>query len=93
MKIESFAERFTLINDNKVRCHLLGLYDRVGFVDEFATKKYICIYEDSPTLTPRDTIDRTACVIFERTINPYVDPRIYICIKIGNKMREDLRCE
>lgn len=74
-------------------CIEIGLYDHIRFADELATKQYICAYKNSKMWTPLDTIDKNAYIIFERTINPDLDPRTYVCIKIGNQMRENLKEE
>ena len=71
-----------------LRYHKLGLYDRVMFVDDPKTK-YVLVDEQS-SIIPSDTIDVNADVIFEKTINPQIDPRTYVCIKVGDKQRERL---
>ena len=68
----------------------LDLYDRVIFVDDFKSK-YVCLYEDSDTLVAQDNLNGTECVVLEKTINPQIDPRTYVCIKVGSECREDLR--
>jgi hypothetical protein len=68
----------------------LDLYDRVIFVDDFKSK-YVCLYESSNTLVAQDHLDGTECVVLEKTINPQIDPRTYVCIKVGSECREDLR--
>lgn len=68
----------------------LNLYDRVIFVDDFKSK-YVCLYEDSDTLVAQNNLDGTECVVLEKTINPQIDPRTYVCIKVGSECREDLR--
>lgn len=68
--------------------HRLGLYDRVVFVDSYNTK-YVCVYDDS-SIIPCDEIDINSPIIFEKSINPQVDPRTYVCIKVGDKQREKL---
>lgn len=76
---------------SKLLCIEIGLYDRLRFADELAIKNYICAYQNSQTWIPLDTIDKNAYMIFERTINPDLDPKIYVCIKIGDQMRENLK--
>lgn len=76
---------------SKLPCITIGLYDRLRFADELAIKKYICAYKNSKIWTPLDTIDKNAYMVFERTINPNLNSSIYVCIKIGDKMREDLK--
>ena len=73
--------------DSYVQVHEIRLYDRVMFLD--ATTKYVCVYDDS-SMIPCNDIDINASAIFERTINPQVDPRTYVCIKIKDKQREPL---
>lgn len=68
----------------------LDLYDRVIFVDDFKSK-YVCLYADSDTLVAQNNLDGTECVVLEKTINPQIDPRTYVCIKVGSECREDLR--
>ena len=68
----------------------LDLYDRVIFVDDFKSK-YVCLHEDSDTLVAQNNLDGVECVVFEKTINPQIDPRTYVCIKVGSECREDLR--
>jgi hypothetical protein len=68
----------------------LDLYDRVIFIDDFKSK-YVCLYEDSNTLVAQNNLDGTECVVLEKTINPQIDPRTYVCVKVGNECREDLR--
>ena len=68
----------------------LDLYDRVIFLDNFKSK-YVCLYESSNTLVVQDHLDGTECVVLEKTINPQIDPRTYVCIKVGSECREDLR--
>lgn len=68
----------------------LNLYDRIMFVDDFKSK-YICLYEGSNTLVAQNNLDGTECVVLEKTINPQIDPRTYVCIKVGSECREDLR--
>ena len=70
-----------------LRAHKICLYDRVMFLD--AKTKYVHIYEDT-SIVPCDTIDTNAHIIFERTINPQIDPRTYVCIKVGDEQRERL---
>ena len=74
--------------ETTVRLHPLGLYDRVICTDNYQTK-YICI-DENLSINPCDTIDTNATIIFEKSINPQVDPRTYVCIKVGNKQREQL---
>lgn len=68
----------------------LNLYDRVIFIDDFKSK-YVCLYEDSNILFTQNNLNGTECVVLEKTINPQIDPRTYVCIKVGNKCREDLK--
>lgn len=68
----------------------LDLYDRVIFVDDVKSK-YVCLYEDCNTLIDRNDLEGTESVVFEKTINPCINPRTYVCIKIGDKCREDLK--
>ena len=68
----------------------LDLYDRVIFIDDFKSK-YVCLYENSNTLVTQNNLDGTECVVLEKTINPQIDPRTYVCIKVGSECREDLR--
>ena len=68
----------------------LDLYDRVIFVDNFKSK-YVCLYENSNTLVAQNNLDGTELVVLEKTINPQIDPRTYVCIKVGSECREDLR--
>ena len=68
----------------------LDLYDRIIFVDNFKSK-YVCLHEDSNTLVPQDNLNGTECVVLEKTINPQIDPRTYVCIKVGSECREDLK--
>ena len=70
-----------------VRLYPLCLYDRVMFMN--ANTKYVCIYNDS-SITLCNDIDINAPVIFERTINPEIDRRIYVCIKVEDEQREPL---
>ena len=68
----------------------LDLYDRVIFIDDFKSK-YVCLYENSNTLVAQNNLDGTEYVVLEKTINPQIDPRTYVCIKVGSECREDLR--
>ena len=68
----------------------LDLYDRIIFTDDFKSK-YVCLYEDSNTLVAQNNLDGTERIVLEKTINPQIDPRTYVCIKVGNECREDLR--
>ena len=68
----------------------LDLYDRVIFVDNFKSK-YICLYENSNELVHQNNLNGTEYVVFEKTINPQIDPRTYVCIKVGSECRKDLR--
>lgn len=68
----------------------LDLYDRIIFTDDFKSK-YVCLYEDSNTLIIQNNLNGTEYVVLEKTINPQIDPRTYVCIKVGNKCREDLK--
>lgn len=98
------ADGFKYIDTNLVHCTCfsitrdtpatyakkLDLYDRVMFIDDFKSK-YVCLYEDSDTLVAQNNLNGMERVVLEKTINPQIDPRIYICIKVGNECREDLR--
>lgn len=75
--------------DRETRAYKLCLYDRLIFNSELTTKTYINVYPDQ--FIPSNTPDITADAIFERTINPNLNPRIYVCIKVGNEYREDLK--
>lgn len=68
----------------------LDLYDRIRFIDAFESK-YVCLYEDSNQLVAQNNLNGTESVVFEKTTNPQVDPRTYVCIKVGSECREDLR--
>lgn len=68
----------------------LDLYDRIIFTDDFKSK-YVCLYEDSNTLVAQNNLNGTECVVLEKTINPQIDPRTYVCIKVGSECREDLK--
>lgn len=80
----------TTRNTPVARLKKLDLYDRALFVDDFKSK-YVCLYEGSNTLVAQNNLDGTECVVFEKTINPQIDPRTYVCIKVGSECREDLR--
>lgn len=68
----------------------IDLYDRIIFMDDFKSK-YVCLYEDSNTLVAQNNLNGTECVVLEKTTNPQIDPRTYVCIKVGSECREDLR--
>lgn len=68
----------------------LNLYDRVLFTDNFKSK-YVCLYTTSNTLIALNSLTGLEYIVFEKTINPKIDPRTYVCIKVGNKCREDLK--
>lgn len=86
-----YATRVTTTRDAPATyAKKLDLYDRVIFVDDFKSK-YVCLYADSNTLVAQNNLDGTECVVLEKTINPQIDPRTYVCIKVGSECREDLR--
>ena len=64
------------------------LYDRV-FFGNIATK-YICWYADTRYLNCTDEPDMNAHCIFEKTINPDLDPGWYVCVKCGDEYRANL---
>lgn len=85
------ATRVSIARDTPaIYAKKLDLYDRIIFVDDFKSK-YVCLYEDSNTLVAQNNLDGTECVVLEKTINPQIDPRTYVCIKVGSECREDLR--
>lgn len=65
----------------------LNLYDMIIFNNDYKTK-YVCFNDDC--LVPCNEIDANAGLILERTINPEIDPRTYVVIKIGDKQRDPL---
>lgn len=83
MKLKPMTGKF----DECLRAHRIFLYDRVMFLD--AKTKYVHIYDDT-SIIPCDTIDTSAPVIFERTTNPQIDPRTYVCIKVNDEQRNPL---
>lgn len=86
-----YATRFSIVKDTPATyLKKLDLYDRVVFVDNFKSK-YICLYENSNELVHQNSLDGTEYVVFEKTINPQIDPRTYVCIKVGSECREDLK--
>lgn len=86
-----YATRVSVTRDTPAtHVKKLDLYDRVIFVDDFKSK-YVCLYESSNTLVAQDHLDGTECVVLEKTINPQIDPRTYVCIKVGSECREALR--
>ena len=95
MEVKSFGKinvdtLYAPINQG-VRLYPLCLYDKFKFIGELATKKYVCVYTEQWQFIPTDAPNKTADVIFERTIDPNLDSKIYVCIKLGDEMREDLR--
>ena len=65
------------------------LYDCIlCFDDDDSLETYINCYKDS--CVKSNQIDINAPIIFERTINPQIDPRTYVCIKVGDKQRDPL---
>lgn len=79
-KCESYTSPYSYVRE-------LNLYDRIIFKYNYNTK-YVCFNNNS--LTPCDDIDVNAPLILERTINPEIDPRTYIVIKLGDKQRDPL---
>ena len=75
----------------------IHLYDRLWFGDN--TAKYICwrkdesLGKDVGRLIYSNNPDKNSDIVFEKTINPEIDPHCYVCIKCGNECREDLRGE
>ena len=65
----------------------INLYDRIIFTENYNTK-YVCVYNNS--IIPLNDIDINAPLILERTINPEIDPRTYVVIKVGEKQRDPL---
>lgn len=86
-----YATRIAVTRDTPATyAKKLDLYDRVIFVDDVKSK-YVCLYEDANTLLAQNHLNGTECVVLEKTINPQIDPRTYVCIKVGNECREDLK--
>lgn len=87
----AYATCVSMVKDNPTTyAKKLDLYDRVIFIDSFESK-YVCMYKGSNELVAKNNLDGTECVVFEKTINPQVDHRTYVCIKVGNECREDLK--
>ena len=69
------------------------LYSRRYFANN--PTKYICWYKDEDIgknagrLVYSEQPDPNADIIFEKTINPELDPHGYICIKCGDEWRDD----
>lgn len=74
-------------SNHNLRVHQICLYDRVKFID--VNTRYVCIYDDL-SIIPCNDIDANAPLIFEKTINPQVDPRTYVCIKVKDQQRNPL---
>lgn len=77
-------------NTSAIYVKELNLYDRVIFTDNFKSK-YVCLYAASNTLIVQNSLTGMEDVVFEKTINPQIEPRTYVCIKVGSKCREDLK--